>query len=427
MEPVRKICIKVEKFLKWWYIIPERSGILMKKFILSSVVFIGLALIVQADEPIKVTLNEQLLVFDQPPIVEEGRSLVPMRAIFEAMGAAVEWKDDTQSAIATKDDKKIIITVDNKVAYVNGEPHSLDVPAKVLNGRTLVPVRFVSEMLDCNVDWDEETQTVVIKSIVNAVKNGYGKEYNSDGKLIYEGNLENGFYSGQGKQYYAGGSLRYEGNWKEGLKYGQGKLYYESGCLLYEGNFKDSQYDGYGKMYYENGVLAAEGYFKDGLLNGETKVYDENGFLIFEGLSVNGEPVGKNYAHTNSNTKNSTDTKANSTKTYAQELDELNDWYTDELEKIEEKSQEVYNSVMKQYGFDESKTNSNTESSASGNGGNIDSFAAANMKRQKEAALNSATLSAISARDSYINTAISLLKDTYNIKLSALNSKYNMR
>lgn len=121
-----------------------------------------------ANEPIKVFLDGNRLSFDQPPIIENGRTLVPMRMIFESMGADVTWNDSTQSIIAETSDMTIVIAVKGGFAVINGDYHTLDVPAKILNGRTLVPVRFIAESLGCNVDWIEETQTVFIsKKIIS--------------------------------------------------------------------------------------------------------------------------------------------------------------------------------------------------------------------------------------------------------------------
>lgn len=111
---------------------------------------------------ITVTVNGSPIMFDQPPVLQNDRTLVPLRAIFEALGATVEWNNDTQTVTSTKDGKTIILTIGSNILYVNGTPITLDVPAQLLNGRTLVPVRAVAESFECNVDWNGSTQTVVI-------------------------------------------------------------------------------------------------------------------------------------------------------------------------------------------------------------------------------------------------------------------------
>lgn len=115
-----------------------------------------------ATNEIKVLLNGTPVTFDQAPIIEAGRTLVPMRAIFEAMGATVEWEQATQTVTGTKGDIIIKMTIGNPVMTVNGKAITLDVAPKVLNGRTLVPVRAVAESFDADVKWDGTTQTVII-------------------------------------------------------------------------------------------------------------------------------------------------------------------------------------------------------------------------------------------------------------------------
>ena len=102
------------------------------------------------------------MVFDVLPVNENGRVLVPLRGIFESLGASLIWDDATKSATAKRGDIEIKITLDSNTAYKNGEAVILDVPAKIINGRFLVPVRFISEALDCKVKWEGESKTVII-------------------------------------------------------------------------------------------------------------------------------------------------------------------------------------------------------------------------------------------------------------------------
>ena len=92
-----------------------------------------------AENGIKVLLDGQELVFDVPAQLINNRTMVPMRKIFEAMGANVDWNGDTQTVTATKDDITVIMQIDNKVINVNGENITLDVPPQLVDSRTLVP------------------------------------------------------------------------------------------------------------------------------------------------------------------------------------------------------------------------------------------------------------------------------------------------
>ncbi|MDD6308809.1 MAG: copper amine oxidase N-terminal domain-containing protein [Clostridia bacterium] len=115
-----------------------------------------------AEEPITVTVNGSRLLFDTAPVIESDRTLVPLRVIFESLGANVRWEDATQTAVAVKGDTEIRISIDNPKMLKNGEIVILDVPARLIANRTLVPVRAVSESLNAQVDWLENSRRVVI-------------------------------------------------------------------------------------------------------------------------------------------------------------------------------------------------------------------------------------------------------------------------
>ncbi|HAS04570.1 MAG TPA: hypothetical protein DCR71_02240 [Dehalococcoidia bacterium] len=115
----------------------------------------------------QVVLDGQTLSFDVPPVIENNRTLVPLRAIFEALGASVQWDGATQTVTATKSDTEITLIIGGQ-AFKNGQPVSLDVPAKIIESRTMVPLRFVSEAYGCQVTWDGATETITITSLSGA-------------------------------------------------------------------------------------------------------------------------------------------------------------------------------------------------------------------------------------------------------------------
>lgn len=124
---------------------------------------------VLAEDNVTVTVNGNKLNFDQPPIIKDGRTLVPLRAIFEALGAEVLWLEDKQAVAAQSGDTTIVMQIGkNKFGKMtssdDGVFYDLDVPPEIINGRTLVPARAVAEALDCSVNWDGSTQTVTISS-----------------------------------------------------------------------------------------------------------------------------------------------------------------------------------------------------------------------------------------------------------------------
>lgn len=116
-----------------------------------------------ASSEVGVLINGQALNFDQPPIIESGRVLVPMRAIFETLGADVQWEGKTQTITAKKETLSIKLQIDKKDALINGKTSKLDVPAKIVNNRTLVPLRFISESFGATVEWTAKERLVVIQ------------------------------------------------------------------------------------------------------------------------------------------------------------------------------------------------------------------------------------------------------------------------
>ena len=118
-----------------------------------------------AAQPITVTIDGETLKTEQAPVIQENRTLVPMRAIFEALGAEVEWDDATRSITATRDNKTIELTIGQAEMTVDGETVVLEVTPTILNNTTMVPARAVAEGLDAQVNWDAEAREVVISTI----------------------------------------------------------------------------------------------------------------------------------------------------------------------------------------------------------------------------------------------------------------------
>lgn len=98
----------------------------------------------------------------QPPLLSDGRVLVPMRGLFEFLGADVVWKNATRTVLAEKGDMKLELTLGGREAKVNGRSITLDVPARSVNGSVMVPLRFVSETLQYGVGWNDSALTATI-------------------------------------------------------------------------------------------------------------------------------------------------------------------------------------------------------------------------------------------------------------------------
>ena len=99
---------------------------------------------------------------DAPAYIENGRTLVPIRVISEEFGATVEWKAEENKAVITSGETVIEITIGENKAVVNGEEKPLDAPAVISGGRTMVPLRFISEELDKTVEYVGMTRQVII-------------------------------------------------------------------------------------------------------------------------------------------------------------------------------------------------------------------------------------------------------------------------
>ena len=117
-----------------------------------------------AQNDINIIIDGEYLQTDQPPIIQNSRTLVPLRSIFEALGAEVTWYQSSRSIYCYRDGTFISLTVDDNNAYINGNQVTIDQAPIIRNSRTLVPVRVVSEALDADVGWDNATRTVNITS-----------------------------------------------------------------------------------------------------------------------------------------------------------------------------------------------------------------------------------------------------------------------
>lgn len=126
----------------------------------------------QDNSKISVVVDGSELSFDTQPVIENGRVLVPFRKIFEVLNCAVSYKSNgtSKEVVAVNGEKFITAEIGSNTMSVNGEEIKLDAPARIDNGRTLVPLRAVSESLDADVQWNGEERKVTINK-----KAGYYK------------------------------------------------------------------------------------------------------------------------------------------------------------------------------------------------------------------------------------------------------------
>ena len=123
---------------------------------------------------IQVYVDGQAVSFDQPPVIIDDRTLVPMRAIFQALGSEVTWSEPTRTITSTKNGDTIVLKIGEEGLYKNGSlVYTMAVPAQIINGRTLVPVRAIAEAFDAEVGWDPQGYVVTVLSSQAASERNY--------------------------------------------------------------------------------------------------------------------------------------------------------------------------------------------------------------------------------------------------------------
>lgn len=114
------------------------------------------------EKPIRIFVDGEELKLTQPAVIIKGNTLVPMRTIFEALGAEVKWNGSTQTVTAVKEKTTIVLPIGKKTAQVNGNNITLTTPAQLINQTTMVPLRFVGEALGADVRWNSSERTITI-------------------------------------------------------------------------------------------------------------------------------------------------------------------------------------------------------------------------------------------------------------------------
>ena len=131
--------------------------------LMTAVMLAAMPVAASAANDITVYVDGQKVVFDQPPVVQNGRTLVPMRAIFEALGAEIEWFGAEKRVNAFWGMNSLDLWIGScEIQMGDGTLVTIEVPAQVINGRTLVPLRAVSQCMGAEVLWDGSTKTINI-------------------------------------------------------------------------------------------------------------------------------------------------------------------------------------------------------------------------------------------------------------------------
>ena len=128
--------------------------------------FLAFPALVHGQDDLEVKINIDGATIEPPvdPVIREDRTLVPARAIFEAMGGQVSWNGEIGEVIVTLDRNEVRLLIGKKDTYVNDLRKPLDVPASIIDGSTMIPIRFVAESIGAVVNWDNDTRTIFIQS-----------------------------------------------------------------------------------------------------------------------------------------------------------------------------------------------------------------------------------------------------------------------
>ncbi|MCX7922014.1 MAG: copper amine oxidase N-terminal domain-containing protein [Clostridia bacterium] len=205
----------------------------MLQLILLSTLF-NSAYAAASTKEITVILDGSKLSFDVPPAIENGRTLVPFSAIFTALGADIYWDNTTKTVSAIKGDVAIALQIGNKYANKNNSAVLLDVPPKIIKGRTMVPLGFVSKAFGCNVVWKADTRTIIISSPIENTEYdfiiGSWSSQGPNGTMFdpSTGQITGSSYTGQWYKFNKDGTYRY-------IIAGSGPII--TGCVVVDGRY----------------------------------------------------------------------------------------------------------------------------------------------------------------------------------------------
>jgi hypothetical protein len=178
----------------------SRVSILLAAFMLLAVIFAIYPVdSAKAASNIRVKLNGEVIKLEKQTVSMDNTTLVPLRGIFEAMGTRVEWFETTKTILAFRGSTTITMMVGSKQAWVNGVELKLEQAPRIMDGSTMVPIRFIAESLGSQVDWDAGTETVIIRDtplkVETQPKSLYASDFERDWKRIETTKLQLNYYS----------------------------------------------------------------------------------------------------------------------------------------------------------------------------------------------------------------------------------------
>ncbi len=189
----------------------KKGNIIMKRLsilLLSMLMLLSAVAPAAASNDIKVIVDGIVVNFDVQPQIIDGRTMVPLRAIFEALGATVDWNESTKTITANKGDLFVKCAIGSYSMDTSSGTKTIDVPPTIINSRTLVPARFIAEGFNCDVQWDAANRRVTITSApveYVIVEHGDKKDEQKDNTVKQDNN--NSGKNNSSVNYYTGTSL----------------------------------------------------------------------------------------------------------------------------------------------------------------------------------------------------------------------------
>ncbi|HHZ02542.1 MAG TPA: hypothetical protein GX396_06345 [Tissierellia bacterium] len=167
------------------------------------ILILSFSITAYADTGLKVYVDGEKIDFDVEPFIEKGRTMVPLRGVFEKLGARVDWNKSLLEVVIKDEYNEIEMILGKNKVLVNGRVRDIDVPVKMINSRTFAPLRFITENLGHRVKWDESTNSIYItkgdtfpleKNVITTV----GSKENLIALLEYNSKLYNYIWGGRG-------------------------------------------------------------------------------------------------------------------------------------------------------------------------------------------------------------------------------------
>lgn len=388
----------------------------MKKRLFTPILTVSMILscsaVSAADNEVKVYLDGTQLQFEQPPVIQDGRTLVPMRAIFEALGADVDWQGETQYIVATSSSKGQMIEmhINNNIITHNGVDITLDVAPQLINGYTMIPLRVVSECMDANVEWDGNTKTVYVTN-KNSIIEIYGNNTHYIGECMY------GAAQGYGTLFVSddtGAVSELYCAYFENNEPIEGYVRYANGDM-YQGGFSNFEYNGKGTIFFADNSM-----FTDVFTNGYTS---GNGIWQIDGVYYTESEMNDMQNQTQNQTE------------YNKALNELNKWYDDTFHSFYEQDFSWFSDLYSDFLETDIAKNIFNKYGLKGKGdmgynGAVNDFFSAQAANAKTATVKKAEAELHEAYNVYVQEYMQefpeYLKNLYNEKLAELKIQYGI-